>query len=103
MSTVTRRDAAISRQPCYTRSKGSSFNDNFRMEQVRERLGLAQDRLTCALNTADQTAQRPASRGKTWRESNDARDLRELLSRTDDYVPASAKHAQTGPFDFSLS
>jgi hypothetical protein len=59
------------------------------MEQVRERLGLSQDQLTRSLNTADQTAQRPDSRGKTGRISNNAQDLRELLSRMDDYVLAS--------------
>lgn len=58
---------------------------------MRERLGLPQEQLARALNTADQSVQLQDSRGKTGRISSDARDLRRLLSHIDDYALASEK------------
>jgi transcriptional regulator with XRE-family HTH domain len=60
----------------------------FELENARQRLGLSQDQLANALNVTARTVQNWEAGKGTSQMYKKTRDLRELLSRMDDYVVA---------------
>ena len=62
--------------------------DGFEIEQARRRLGLTQKQLAAGLNVTIQMLRNWDNGQDTKRMSSKTGDLRELLSRMDDYVAA---------------
>lgn len=64
-------------------------SDGFEIVQASRRLGLTREQLAAALNVTIQTLRNWQNGQDAKRMSSKTRDLRELLSRMDDYVVAS--------------
>lgn len=67
--------------------------DGFEIVQASRRLGLTQEQLAAALNVTIQTMRNWENGQDAKRMRSKTRDLRELLSRMDDYVVASKEKA----------
>ena len=72
----------------HTRPKGDE-KSAFELGNARQRLGLSQEQLASGLNVTARTVQNWEAGKGTSQMDKKARDLRELLSRMDDYVVAS--------------
>jgi transcriptional regulator with XRE-family HTH domain len=66
-------------------------SDDFALFEARQRLGLSQGKLAKALNVTARTLQNWEAGKGTSQMAKRTRDLRELLSRMDDYVVAPAE------------
>jgi transcriptional regulator with XRE-family HTH domain len=74
----------------HARRDGDGIND-FALFEARQRLGLSQGQLAKALNVTARTLQNWEAGKGTSQMAKRTRDLRELLSRMDDHVLASAE------------
>lgn len=70
------------------RAQRTPARDGFEIAQASRRLGLTKVQLAASLNVTIQTLQNRENGQDTKRMSSKTRDLRELLSRMDEYVVA---------------